>query len=80
MLQHLKSDVVSVYFFINVLGYRGLLFILLPLVFYTLIANQFFLINLFYFDVYSGFSVAKEELEDAKLFFALHILSTNSSK
>lgn len=68
MLQHLKSDMVSVYFYINVLGGSSLLFILLPLVFYTLIANQFFLITFFYFEVYSGFSIATEELEDAKLF------------
>lgn len=68
MLQHLKSDMVSVYFYINVLGGSGLLFILLPLAFYTLIANQFFLITFFYFDVHSGFSIATEELEDAKLF------------
>lgn len=68
MLLHLKSDMVSVYFYINILECSGLLFILLPLVFYTLIANQFFLIAFFYFDVYSGFSIAMEELKDAKLF------------
>ena len=68
VLQHLKSDMVSVYFYMNVLGCHALLFSLLPVVFYMLIANQFFLITFFYFDVYSGFSIAMEELEDAKLF------------
>lgn len=72
MLQNLKSDMVSVYFYINVLGGSGLLFILLLFVFYTLIANQFFLITFFYFTVCTGLSIAMEALEDPKLFYTAY--------